>query len=70
MLRALEITWLIVAIVSMVIGMYVSVTKGFGEGYVFYVFTVVGGIMYYVRHKQRIAWEKNKKDKAESETSA
>ena len=31
MLRALEITWLVVAVVSMVIGMYISVTKGFGE---------------------------------------
>ncbi len=61
MLRALEITWLIIAVASIVIGMYVSVTKGFGEGYVFYIFTAVGGLMYYVRRKQRLAWEKKPK---------
>jgi hypothetical protein len=63
MLRTLEIIWLIVAIVSMVLGIYISITKGFGEGYIFYIFTVVGGLMYYVRHKQRISWERKKAEK-------
>jgi hypothetical protein len=62
MLRALEITWLVIAIVSMLIGIYISIAKGFGEGYVFYIFTAIGGFMYFIRRKQRIAWGQRKND--------
>ena len=65
MLRALEITWLVVAIVSLLIGIYISIAKGFGEGYVFYIFTAIGGLMYYVRHKQRISWEQKKHESSQ-----
>jgi hypothetical protein len=66
MLRALEITWLVVAIASMLIGIYISIAKGFGEGYIFYIFTVIGAMMYYVRRKQRISWAKKKSDSVQS----
>jgi hypothetical protein len=62
MLRALEITWLVVAVVSMLLGIYISIAKGFGEGYVFYIFTAIGSLMYYVRRKQRISWGQRKND--------
>ena len=65
-LRILELSWLAIAVISMLIGAYVYNTQGFGEAKWFFIFTLVAGIMYSVRRKQRIAYsgkdQEQKKD--------
>ncbi|PCH96101.1 MAG: hypothetical protein COB85_03930 [Bacteroidetes bacterium] len=52
-IRILEIAWLIIAIASIGFGVYETVTSGIGESYLFFIFTVVAGVMYGMRRRQR-----------------
>lgn len=52
-IRILEIAWLVIAIASIVFGVYETITIGIGESYLFFIFTVVAGIMYGMRRRQR-----------------
>jgi len=61
MIRALEIFWLIVVIVSILIGVYETIGNGFGESYIFFIITFVAGIMYSLRRWQRISNTKEEK---------
>lgn len=55
--RILEICWLVIAIVGVVLGTY-QLTQGNREHSVyFYIFTLVAGIFYYMRRRQRIRLE-------------
>ena len=62
-LRILELSWLTIAIVSIFIGAYVYNTQGFGEAKWFFIFTLVAGVMYAVRRKQRISYSRNDTDR-------
>lgn len=60
MLRILEIAWLVIAIGSLIFGAWKTAEAGFGEGVWFFVFTLIASIMYTIRRKQRIAYDKQK----------
>ena len=59
MIRILEIAWLIIGIIAIMIGAYETYTKGIEEGYLFFIFTFVAGIMYALRRSRRIKMEKD-----------
>ena len=59
MIRILEITWLIIGIIAILIGAYETYTKGIEEGYLFFIFAFVAGIMYALRRSRRIKMEKD-----------
>lgn len=63
MFRILEITWLSIAIVAIFIGAYKISTEGIQEGVYFLVITLVAGIMYGIRRRQRINMDKEKMNK-------
>ncbi len=52
-IKILEIAWLVIAIASIIFGAYETITSGIGESYLFFIFTVIAGIMYGMRRKQR-----------------
>ena len=57
MLRILEISWLLILLVSVVFGMYRWYTEGFECAIWLFIFTFISGIFYVIRRKQRIAME-------------
>lgn len=60
MLKVLEITWLLIGIISICIGGYKISTQGINEGIYFLIISLVAGIMYSIRHRQRIKMDKEK----------
>lgn len=59
-IKILEIFWLIIAITGIVMGTYMMSSGNKEDAVVFYVFTLVAGIFYYIRRKQRIKMGKEK----------
>lgn len=57
-IKILEISWLVIAIAGIVMGTYKISSGNNEEAVYFYVFTIVAGIFYYMRRKQRIKLEK------------
>ena len=57
-IRILEIVWLIIAIASMAIACYELYKTDFQSGHLFFLFTIAGGIMYFIRRNQRNKLEK------------
>lgn len=53
-IKILEIFWLIIAITGIVMGTYMISSGSREDAVIFYVFTLVAGIFYYIRRKQRI----------------
>jgi len=58
MIRILEVTWLIIGVIAILIGVYETYTKGIGEGYLFFIFTLIAGLMYMLRRNRRIKMER------------
>lgn len=63
MLRILEISWLIIAILSVAMGTYKCITHGFDEAIFIFLISVVAVAFYFVRRKQRISMEKQQGNK-------
>lgn len=61
-IRFLEIAWIIVGLTTVTIGIYETLTRGFEESYMFFIFAFVAGILYALRRKQRIGMEEDSKD--------
>lgn len=66
MLRILEISWLLVALIGLSIGIYKTVTEGFIEAVYVFIFTIVALIFYMMRRKQRIAMQQSREDETTS----
>lgn len=64
MIRTLEISWLIIAIITVVIACYQLVTEGWQSAVWMLAVTAVAVIMYRVRKKQRLIMEKREQDAA------
>lgn len=60
MLRVLEIAWLVIAIGSLVFGAWKTADEGFSEGVWFFIFTLIAAIMYTIRRRQRISFDRQK----------
>ena len=60
MLRMLEISWMIIMIISFSLGTWRWFSEGFSCAIWFYFITVITGIAYGVRRKQRLNIEKGK----------
>ena len=52
-MKILEIAWLLIAIASMILGVYETITSGIGESYLFFIFTAVASVIYGMRRRQR-----------------
>lgn len=53
MLRVLEITWMMIAILSLLTGLYITFTRSLGDSYVFLLISVAAGFFYMLRRRQR-----------------
>jgi hypothetical protein len=60
-IRILEFTWLIIGIVGIIAGVYKISKDGWAEGIYFLAFTLVAGIMYTLRRRQRKGFERDQK---------
>jgi len=58
----LEYVWLILAIVSIVIGTAKFYKTGFGNSYIYYIIAAVAGFMYMLRRAMRKFTENKKND--------
>ncbi len=58
-LRILEISWLVLGLVGFSLCIYKLITEGPVEAIWPLLFTVIAGVFYMVRRKQRIAFEKH-----------
>ena len=58
MIRILEMAWLVIGIIAIFIGAYETYTKGIEEGYLFFIFALVAGVIYALRRSRRIKMEK------------
>ncbi|UCG28916.1 MAG: hypothetical protein JSV24_06020 [Bacteroidales bacterium] len=59
--RILEITWLVVAILSLLAGTHKTVREGFGESYLFFIIACIAVLMYFLRRYLRKNETKNVK---------
>lgn len=58
MLRILEISWLVILLVSVAFGTWKWITEGFYCAIWFYFVTLISSIAYAIRRKQRLATER------------
>ncbi len=58
MLRILEISWLVILLISILFGIYRWVTDGIETAIWLFIFTVISGLFYFIRRRQRIAMER------------
>ena len=58
MLRLLEFSWLIILVISISFGTWRWMTEGFSCAIWFYFVTLISGIAYGVRRKQRLSIER------------
>ena len=61
MLRILEVSWLIIAILSVVFGTYKCISSGINEAVFIYGIGTVATVFYIIRRKQRNSAEKHNK---------
>jgi hypothetical protein len=56
MLRIIEIMWLLIAITSFGVFIYLLITEGFidGKAWVYLITLAIAGLMFYVRRRQRV----------------
>jgi fatty acid desaturase len=64
MIRILEIAWLIIAIGTAVIAVYQFIAEGWQSAIWMLMVTLVSMVMYTIRHRQRIRFEKHDQDEA------
>ena len=53
MLRVLEITWMMITILSLITGLYITFTRSIQDSYVFLLISAGAGFFYYIRRRQR-----------------
>jgi hypothetical protein len=58
MLRILEISWLVILLVSLAFGTWRWFSEGFSCAIWFYIVTIISSVAYAVRRKQRLATER------------
>ena len=58
MLRILEISWLVILLVSILFGVYRWMTEGIEAAIWLFIFTFISGVFYVIRRRQRIAMER------------
>ena len=58
MLRILEISWLLILLLSVVFGVYRWWLDGFDSALWLFIFTFISSIFYVIRRRQRIAMER------------
>lgn len=58
MLRILEISWLVILLVSILFGIYRWMTEGIEAAIWLFIFTFISGVFYVIRRRQRIAMER------------
>jgi len=56
-IRFLERVWLVIGLTSLVVGIYETITLGIATSYMFFMFTIIAGILYTLRKRQRIRME-------------
>lgn len=61
-LKILEIIWLVIGFVGVFMCAYSIIVKDNNSALYFLVFTVVSGIMYSVRKRQRVKYEASQKE--------
>jgi hypothetical protein len=68
MINILEKAWLVIAILAICIGTFMLIKGAKEDAIYFYVFTLVAGIFYFIRRKQRIRMhsEQNQKKQQQS----
>lgn len=59
MLKILEVVWMLIGITGFVFCIYAFINGETEKGIYFVGFTVISGIMFYIRRRQRIRYEKN-----------
>lgn len=57
--RALELAWLVVGLVMLATGLIICLTQQIEGSYLFFIFTPIAALMYYLRRTQRIRYHKN-----------
>jgi hypothetical protein len=60
MIRVLEITWMVIAIVSLLTGLYITFTRSLEDSYVFLLIAGASMIFFWLRRRQRIDSENNR----------
>ena len=64
MFRILEIAWLVIGLAGVLLCSYSIITKNFQGAKYFLLFTIVCGVLYSIRKRQRIKYEAaNQKEK-------
>ena len=61
MFKILEIIWLALGVIGVLMTGYTIITKDNGRVGYFIIFTLLAGIMYSVRRRQRLRYESNQK---------
>ena len=59
MLRVLELSWLVIALLGLALGGYKWATESFCSAIWFFLFTTVALVFWMIRRKQRIAMDQN-----------
>lgn len=57
-LKILEITWLVVALSALVLGFYKLYIGDHRNAVIFYIFTLIAGLFWFLRRKRRQSLEK------------
>ncbi len=61
MLRVLELSWLIIALLGMSLGTFKWMTESFTSAIWFFLFTIVAVIFWIIRRRQRINVDRTKR---------
>jgi len=62
LIRFLELFWLLIAVLSLALGVYETINVGISYAYIFFIFTLAASILFMLRKKQRIRMEEKSKD--------
>lgn len=58
MIRVLEVTWLMIGIISLLTGLYYTFARSLEDAYVFFIITAAAFLFYFLRRRQRIENDK------------
>ena len=64
-IRFLENAWIVVGVTTAGIGIYETFRPGIEESYMFFIFSLLAGILYSLRRKQRTRMEEESEDKTD-----
>ncbi|MBL4657255.1 MAG: hypothetical protein JKX73_04590 [Flavobacteriales bacterium] len=64
-IRFLENAWIVVGVTTAGIGIYETFRLGIEESYMFFIFSLLAGILYSLRRKQRTRMEEESEDKTD-----